>query len=141
VLTAPLRTMRAVVVSGGELRTTAPGASRIASSPCSIACNVETVLLKAMSMRPDCSTGTASAPLSNFVTSTSSPSALKNPCRSAMTAPSDSENGSRPSRIFSCAIAASGDARTQSGTNNEHTMGRKTATAPPVLFDIPAQRA
>jgi hypothetical protein len=75
------------------------------------------------------------APLSNFVTSTSRPSALKNPWRSAITAPSDSENGSRPSRIFSCAVAASADARTPSRTSNEHTMGRKTATAAPVLFD------
>ena len=81
--------MRAVVVSGGALRTTAPGASTIASSPCSIACRVETVLLNAMSMRPDCNTGTASAPLSNFETSIVEPLGLEVPLASAMTAPSD----------------------------------------------------
>ena len=102
------------MVSGGALRTTAPGASTTASSPCSMACRVATVLLNAMSMRPDCRTGTASAPLSNLVASISIPSALKNPCLSAMTAPSASEKGNRPTRSLVCATAAveSGASRT-----------------------------
>jgi hypothetical protein len=108
----PLRTITATVVSGGASRTTAPGASTTASSPCSMAWNVATVLLSTISSRPDCSTGTATAPLSNFEISTSMPSSLKKPCLSAMTAASDSENGNRPSLIFSWALAGNGDSST-----------------------------
>src|SRR6476620_10858076 len=50
----PFFTITAVVVSGGDVRTIAPGASTTASSPCSIAWNVETVLLSTISSRPDC---------------------------------------------------------------------------------------
>jgi hypothetical protein len=100
-LIEPLRTIKAVVVSGGDARTTAPGASTTASSPCSIAWKVATVLLSTISMRPDCSTGTAMAPLSNLEVSTSSPSSLKKPCLSATIAASDSEKGKTPNLIFS----------------------------------------
>ena len=62
----PFFTITAVVVSGGDVRTIAPGASTMASSPCSMAWNVETVLLSTMSNRPDCSTGTAIAAAIEF---------------------------------------------------------------------------
>src|SRR5262245_58685015 len=131
-----LRANNAVVVSGGAPRTTAPGARMVASSPCPIACNVDTVLLSATSRRPDCSTGTAVAPLSNLVISTSIPSALKKPCLSAMTAPSASEIGIRPRRIFSCAGAATGVASTASRANTADDARRMTAMTTPVLLYV-----
>src|SRR6185369_16886110 len=51
----PFFAISANVESGPFVRTTAPGATSVACSPCSSACRVETVLVKAMSTWPACS--------------------------------------------------------------------------------------
>ena len=102
-----------------------------------MACNVETVLLNTISSariaapaRPRRRCEFRDFDLEAF--------GLEEPCLSAMTAPSDSENGSRPSRIFSCAIAAGrGSENAEQDQLNTSTLDafeRQPRRSPPLPF-------